>query len=67
MRPDLPVKISMDVLSAIVFIRPCRSAIFTFLKVLVFHYLSGTLLLFILWLTNSQFMKSVIVYIKTHS
>lgn len=64
MRSDLHVKISMDLLSAIVFMQPCRSQFLFLLKVLVFRYMSGTLLLFILWLMSNQLMKPVTAFCK---
>jgi hypothetical protein len=50
MKPGLEVKISIYILSTIVFVRPCDSIIFHFLKGIILYYLSRTLVTIFLWL-----------------
>ena len=62
MNPKTDVKITMAVLSAIVFVRPSPSPMINTMKVLAFHYLLGTLLFVFLWLMSGRWKKSVIVF-----
>ena len=54
MNPKTDVKITMAVLSAIVFVRPSPYQMINTIKVLVFHYVFGALLLIFLWLLSTS-------------
>ncbi|MCX6238517.1 MAG: hypothetical protein NTY07_13325 [Bacteroidia bacterium] len=62
MKPITDVQLAMILLSAIVFVRPSRSYILTMMKILMFHYVLGALLLLFLWLISRRWTKPVIVF-----
>jgi hypothetical protein len=54
MKSITDVQLAMILLSAIVFVRPSRSYILTMMKILMFYYILGTLLLSFVWLASRR-------------
>lgn len=62
MESKTDIKLAMVILSNILFIRPSHSYILTMIKLLVFHYILGALILLFIPLLNRPWMKTLFVF-----